>query len=80
MFTGIIEEVGKISNIKKLKSGEYLLSVNCKKIIPARLSIGDSIAVNGVCLTVTKKGKIFFETLASKETLSRTNLEKKISN
>jgi len=80
LFTGIIEEVGKISNIKKLKSGEHLLSISCKKINPGRLSIGDSIAVNGACLTVTKKGKTFFETLASKETLSKTNLEKKILN
>ena len=57
MFTGIVEEVGRISSIKKLKSGEYVLSIKCKKISPSNLSIGDSVAVNGACLTVTKKDK-----------------------
>ena len=42
MFTGIVEEVGRISSIKKLKSGEYVLSIKCKKISPSTLSIGDS--------------------------------------
>ena len=75
MFTGIVEEVGKISSIKKLKSGEYILSIKCKKISPSTLSIGDSVAVNGACLTVTKKNKSSFQTLASRETLQKTNLK-----
>lgn len=75
MFTGIVEEVGRISSIKKLKSGEYLLSIKCKKISPSNLSIGDSVAVNGACLTVTKKNKSSFQTLASRETLQKTNLK-----
>jgi riboflavin synthase len=75
LFTGIVEEVGKISSIKKLKSGEYILSIKCKKISPSTLSIGDSVAVNGACLTVTKKNKSSFQTLASRETLQKTNLK-----
>ena len=75
MFTGIVEEVGRISSIKKLKSGEYVLSIKCKKISPSNLSIGDSVAVNGACLTVTKKDKSSFQTLASRETLQKTNLK-----
>ena len=42
--------------------------------------LGESIAVNGVCLTVTKSGKTYFETLASLETLSKTNLGNKSVN
>ncbi len=77
LFTGIIEEKGKVLGIKKLKSGEYVLSIGCKKINPSTLSIGDSIAINGICLTVTSKKKTLFQTLASKETLSKTNLKEK---
>ena len=77
MFTGIIEEVGKISSINKLKTGEYVLSISCKKIKPFNLSIGDSIAVNGTCLTVTSKKKTLFQPLASQETLTKTNLKNK---
>ena len=47
MFTGIIEEIGSIINPgNKLK-------IKCKKIL-LDVSLGDSIAVNGVCLTVTE--------------------------
>ena len=47
---------------------------------PKNFKLGESIAVNGVCLTVTKSGKTYFETLASLETLSKTNLGNKSVN
>ena len=51
MFTGIIEEIGKVKKISLAgKSGS--LEIGAKKILEGT-KIGDSIAVNGVCLTVT---------------------------
>lgn len=49
MFTGLVEEVGKIRSLSN-----NILSIGCKKILNDS-QIGDSIAVNGVCLTVTEK-------------------------
>jgi len=70
MFTGIITEIGKIQN----KSGNSL-SVwapnSCHE-----LKIGDSISVNGVCLTVVKKDNEIFSANVLSETLSKTNLSK----
>ncbi|MED1470852.1 riboflavin synthase [Bacillus salipaludis] len=58
MFTGIIEEIGLVSNIQR--TGEsFVLTVEAKKILDD-VHLGDSIAVNGVCLTVTSfTGKQF---------------------
>lgn len=70
MFTGIIEEVGQISAITdtniKIKS----------KIILDDLKIGDSIAVNGVCLTVINFDKQYFTANVSQETYRVTTLSK----
>lgn len=51
MFTGIVEEAGAIKNIKK--SGQTLFLSIQAKVIMTDIKLGDSIAVNGVCLTVT---------------------------
>ena len=59
MFTGIVEEVGFLSKIQKINSGERLITIKCKKILSPKLKLGDSIAINGTCLTVTKIGKTF---------------------
>ncbi|MGG1401068.1 riboflavin synthase [Bacillus salipaludis] len=58
MFTGIIEEIGLVSNIQR--TGEsFVLTIEAKKILDD-VHLGDSIAVNGVCLTVTSfTGKQF---------------------
>ena len=47
MFTGIVEEIGKIRKIK-----ENNLVIECKKVIKGS-NIGDSISVSGICLTIT---------------------------
>lgn len=70
MFTGIIEEIGKIQTISN-KS----VAVLCFKVLEDT-KIGDSIAVNGVCLTVTKIGKDFFEADVSAETFKVTAFDK----
>ncbi len=73
MFTGIIEDTGKIDHIHKgVKENTYTIAVN--KIDTDTLVIGESIAVNGVCLTVISFDEISFTVDASHETLNRTNL------
>lgn len=72
MFTGIIEGIGKVQSLEKLKS-----SIRIWIEPPFSLSkekLGDSIAVSGCCLTITgKRGKSFAADV-SPETLSRTSL------
>ncbi|WP_455714306.1 riboflavin synthase [Anaerosporobacter sp.] len=72
MFTGIIEEIGKIQDIKKAVSSA-ILSVQAS-IIMQDLHIGDSIAVNGVCLTVTSISPNGFIADVMHETLNRSSL------
>ncbi len=71
MFTGIIQEIGSIVRIKK-SSQSCELCVAAKDI--KNSNIGDSIAVNGVCLTITKIEKRDFSADVVNETLQRTNL------
>lgn len=72
MFTGIIEELGRVSDIKKgVKS--YQLKISASKVLEGT-SIGDSIAVNGICLTVTDMSKSFFSADVMAETVRRTAL------
>ncbi|MCX7909029.1 MAG: riboflavin synthase [Ignavibacteria bacterium] len=74
MFTGIIEEVGKIVQIKKFGNSISLRVFS--EIVTKDLKIGDSISVNGVCLTVVDHNGNFFEVDAVEETITRTNLGK----
>ncbi len=72
MFTGIIEEIGTIKQIKKgVKSAELIIEA---KDIFSDLKIGDSVATNGVCLTVTKMSKNTFSADVMNETLNRSSL------
>ncbi len=68
MFTGIIEETGKV-----LEVGNGKIVLEAKKVLSKTLP-GDSIAVNGVCLTVTKLDECSFSSDVMNETLSRSNL------
>jgi riboflavin synthase len=71
MFTGIIQTVGKIETITNV--GEDLkLSIFAHSLGLDDVKIGDSIAVNGVCLTATHLNKTHFEAQVSKETLDVT--------
>ena len=72
MFTGLIKAVGKITSIER-KSNEALLCVEWKDL-PTEVKIGDSISVNGVCLTATTITPNWFSAVASQETLEKTNL------
>lgn len=72
MFTGIIEEIGIIQSIKK-NNKSSVLSIQGKKIFED-IHIGDSISVNGVCLTVTTFSNKTFTADVMNETLSRSSL------
>lgn len=72
MFTGIVEETGIVEAVEK---GVYssVLSIQAKKVLEG-LKIGDSIAVNGICLTVTACSVHGFTADVMHETLSRSSL------
>lgn len=72
MFTGIIEEVGSVASIRK---GAYscVLTVNANRVLED-VHLGDSIATNGVCLTVTSFTSHSFSADVMHETLNRSSL------
>ncbi|NOZ08878.1 MAG: riboflavin synthase, partial [FCB group bacterium] len=72
MFTGIIEELGKIKAVRETSSGKQFTIA--AKIVMSDLKIGDSIAVNGVCLTVVNVSAGEFTLDLVTETLNRSNL------
>lgn len=72
MFTGIIEDIGIVRNIKK-GSESVVLSIGSDRIMDD-VRIGDSIAVNGVCLTATTVSKDGFTADVMPETLRRSSL------
>lgn len=78
MFTGIVEEVGKINSVVK-SSSSIKISIKCQKVLE-NSKLGDSIAVNGVCLTITDiKDNCFFADV-SYETINKSSLKNIISN
>jgi riboflavin synthase len=68
LFTGIIEELGRVFSLSSNR-----LTVSAKKVLQ-RMKLGDSIAVNGVCLTVTEYDLKSFSVDIMPETRERTNL------
>lgn len=72
MFTGIIEEIGTVLRITK-STHSAVLRIGADTILQ-RTKIGDSISVNGVCLTATQMGKCYFEADIMHETLERSSL------
>ncbi|WP_031432368.1 riboflavin synthase [Methylomarinum vadi] len=73
MFTGIILAIGKISAIQP-RGGDCRLKIDTGKLPIEDAALGDSIAVNGVCLTAVELGEHYFCADVSNETLSRTTL------
>ena len=72
MFTGLVEEIGKLEN--KIPEGlGYRMIISASKVLDD-LEIGSSICVNGTCLTVVKLEKNAFSVEAIEETLKKTNL------
>ncbi|MEJ5188401.1 riboflavin synthase [Treponema sp. J25] len=72
MFTGIIKEIGYIQNVYR-GTHSLQLQIRCQKTLSS-LTVGESVAVNGVCLTVIRREKSFFEAQVMRKTLERTTL------
>lgn len=72
MFTGIIKEVGMLMRKLEKSDGNFELEIESKTIKP---TLGCSIAVNGICLTVSKITSVGFIADAIPETMDRTNLK-----
>lgn len=73
MFTGLIEEIGKITSIQR--GGKSIrLTVSASKILDD-VKVGDSIATNGICLTVVNFDSKGFSADVMPETMSRTSFE-----
>ncbi len=73
MFTGIIEAVGRVAELQQ-RGGDVRLRVLTGKMDLADVALGDSIAVNGVCLTAVEVSDDGFAADVSRETLSLTSL------
>lgn len=72
MFTGIIEDLGTVATIKRSPAGAILM---IRTALPlSRVTLGESIAINGACMTVTGKGRGTFAMDISAESLRRTTL------
>jgi riboflavin synthase len=75
MFTGLIETMGTLASRTTRGEGQALI-IEAPSITPS-LSVGESVAVDGCCLTVVQPGSTDFEVFASPETLSRATLADK---
>lgn len=72
MFTGIIEEVGTVKEVQRNGNNSFI-RIQAEKIL-SDVNIGDSISVNGVCLTVTRYDRNIFQADVMNETLNRSSL------
>ncbi len=71
MFTGIVEAIGTISTLHDL-GDNFRLGVNVGKLDMSDVHLGDSIATNGVCLTVVERGHDYYAADVSAETIKLT--------
>ena len=74
MFTGLIEEVGHVRQLKNGRGG-LRLTIESAKLVP-ELKIGDSVAVSGVCLTAVEVDESSFAADLAQETIDRTSLSR----
>ena len=75
MFTGIVAAVGKISAVKPLEGGldaGVRLEIDAGALALGDVALGDSIAINGACMTVTEKSATGFTVDVSRESLNKT--------
>lgn len=72
MFTGIIEEIGIVKEVRRSGDNSFI-RINAERIL-SDVQLGDSIAVNGTCLTVTRLDGNIFQADVMNETLNRSSL------
>ncbi|HSY08497.1 MAG TPA: riboflavin synthase [Steroidobacteraceae bacterium] len=73
MFTGIVQDVGRVQQ-REMRDGDMRLTIAVDRLNLARTVVGDSICVQGVCLTVTALSDRSFAADVSRETLALTTL------
>jgi len=74
MFTGIIESVGHVKSMQPV-GGDIRLTIESDDLDFSDVKLGDSIASNGICLTVVAMGSNYYSVDVSRETIARTALE-----
>lgn len=74
MFTGLVEEMGRVLSITE-GNHSMQIKIQCKKVLEGA-KLGDSIATNGTCLTAVEIGKDYFVADCMHETMKRTNLHR----
>src|SRR5947207_2089395 len=73
LFTGIVQDIGEARSLEP-RGGDVRLTVACRRLDLSRVQLGDSICVQGCCLTVTERLGQAFAADVSRETLSLTTL------
>ncbi len=73
MFTGIIMATGRLASIVE-RGGDLDLGIDAAALGPSRIAVGDSVSVQGVCLTATRIEGSGFHADVSRETLAKTTL------
>ncbi|XP_078439727.1 lumazine-binding family protein [Wolffia australiana] len=73
LFTGIVEEIGTIERIGASPDGGFEMTISARTVLSG-VNLGDSISVNGTCLTVTAFNSASFEVGLAPETLRKTSL------
>lgn len=71
MFTGIVEATGVLAELRR-QGNESMIRIHCPQLDLSDVKLGDSIATNGVCLTVTELGCDYYCAHVSGETIQRT--------
>jgi riboflavin synthase len=77
MFTGIVQHVGVVKQVRPLSDDSIQIDVDCKELNSSS-QLGQSISIDGICLTVEKVDKEFLTFTAISETLNKTKLKEKV--
>ena len=78
MFTGIVQHVGVVKQVRPLSDNSIQIDVDCKDL-NSTSSLGQSISIDGICLTVEKVHKDVLTFTAISETIDKTKLKDKVS-
>jgi riboflavin synthase len=78
MFTGIVQHVGVVKQVRPLSDNSIQIDVDCKDL-NSTSSLGQSISIDGICLTVEKVHNDVLTFTAISETIDKTKLKEKVS-
>ena len=78
MFTGIVQHVGVVKQVRPLSDNSIQIDIDCKEL-NSTSSLGQSISIDGICLTVEKINNDVLTFTAISETMDKTKLKEKVS-